>query len=114
MMSPSFLDLYFQQITSPLTVFQLFCIILWCLDDYWQYSLFSLFMILLFEATTVFSRIKSVSMLKGMGNEPRPIRVYRYGKWCEVSTEDLVPGDLFSLKKLKDDIIPCDGKCVGV
>eukprot|EP00607_Mallomonas_marina_P002717 CAMPEP_0182440352 /NCGR_PEP_ID=MMETSP1167-20130531/87011_1 /TAXON_ID=2988 /ORGANISM="Mallomonas Sp, Strain CCMP3275" /LENGTH=1295 /DNA_ID=CAMNT_0024634289 /DNA_START=719 /DNA_END=4606 /DNA_ORIENTATION=- len=108
MSSPAFLDLYYLQITSPFTVFQLFCSLLWCLDEYWQYSLFTLFMIFTFEATTVFQRLQSMKMLKGMGNEPRPIRAFRYGKWREVSTEELVPGDVFSLVKTKDDVIPCD------
>ena len=33
---PAFMDLYKQQLVSPFTVFQLFCVILWCLDSYWQ------------------------------------------------------------------------------
>lgn len=108
MKSPAFMDLYVEQITSPFTVFQLFCMLLWCLDDYWQYSIFTLFMICSFEATTVFSRLKSIGTLKGMGNENRPIQVYRFGAWRESSTEELLPGDLFSLRKEKDDVIPCD------
>eukprot|EP01041_Mallomonas_annulata_P010324 gene10324-21543_t len=112
MATPAFLDLYFIQITSPFTVFQLFCSLLWCLDEYWQYSLFSLFMICTFEATTVFTRMKSISMLKGMGNAPRPVKVFRHNKWVETSTEDLVPGDVFSLTKGSDDVIPCDAVIV--
>lgn len=108
MKSPEFMDLYVEQITSPFTVFQLFCMLLWCLDDYWQYSIFTLFMICSFEATTVFSRLKSIGTLKGMGNENRPIQVYRFRAWRESTTEELLPGDLFSLRKEKDDIIPCD------
>ena len=108
MKSPAFIDLYIEQITSPFTVFQLFCMLLWCLDDYWQYSIFTLFMICSFEATTVFSRLKSIGTLKGMGNENRSIQVYRFGAWRESTTEELLPGDVFSLKKEKDDVIPCD------
>lgn len=113
MKSPAFMDLYVEQITSPFTVFQLFCMLLWCLDDYWQYSIFTLFMICSFEATTVFSRLKSIGTLKGMGNENRPIQVYRFGGWRESSTEELLPGDLFSLRKEKDDVIPCDALILG-
>lgn len=113
MASPTFMDLYITQITSPFTVFQVFCVFLWMLDSYWQYSMFTLFMICSFEATTVFTRLKSLATLKGMGNEPRPIYVYRLGLWKTVSTEELLPGDLFSLTKYaKDDVIPCDALIV--
>lgn len=43
---PTFLKMYKAQLLSPFTVFQLFCVVLWMLDDYWQYSAFTLFMIL--------------------------------------------------------------------
>jgi hypothetical protein len=57
-----------------------------------QYSAFTLFMILTFEATVVFSRIKSLSALRGMGNAPRKIRVFREGVWTKIWTTELLPG----------------------
>lgn len=98
---PTFGELYKAQLLNPFTVFQLFCVILWMLDEYWQYSLFNLFMILMFEATVVFSRIKSLSALRGMGNKSRPIWVHRLGKWKMVETSELLPGDLMSLVRQK-------------
>jgi cation-transporting ATPase 13A1 len=111
--SPQFMDLYIAQITSPFTVFQLFCVMLWCLDEYWRYSLFTLFMICSFEATTVFTRLKSLNTLRGMGNESRKIQLFRMGQWREGSTTDLLPGDIFSLTKAGDDVIPCDAMIVS-
>ena len=32
---PTFKDMYKKQLLSPFTVFQLFCVVLWMLDDYW-------------------------------------------------------------------------------
>jgi len=32
---PTFQDMYKKQLLSPFTVFQLFCVVLWMLDDYW-------------------------------------------------------------------------------
>ena len=104
---PTFKDLYKAQLLSPFTVFQLFCVVLWMLDDYWQYSFFTLFMILMFEATVVFSRIKSLSALKGMGNKPRPVMVYRMEQWELVESCDLLPGDIVSLTRQK---VHADGK----
>ncbi len=96
---PTFGDLYKAQLLSPFTVFQLFCVVLWMLDDYWQYSFFNLFMILMFEATVVFSRIKSLGALKGMGSKPRPVWVYRMEDWVEVESCDVLPGDIVSLTR---------------
>ena len=117
---PTFSELYKKQLLSPFTVFQLFCVILWLLDDYWQYSFFNLFMILMFEGTVVFTRIKSLNALKGMGNKSRKIYIYRMGQWAIGESHDLLPGDIFSLTRKishqKDDksdnedgdIVPAD------
>lgn len=96
---PTFKEMYKAQLLSPFTVFQLFCVILWMLDDYWQYSFFSLFMILMFEATVVFSRIRSLGALKGMGNKSRNVWVFRMNEWTEVDSGELLPGDIMSLKR---------------
>lgn len=96
---PTFSELYKAQLTSPFTVFQLFCVVLWMLDEYWQYSAFTLFMILTFEATVVFSRIKSLGALRGMGNKSRVVYVLRNHKWIQMASHDLLPGDIFSLTR---------------
>ena len=64
--SPSFLSMYKEQLLRPFCVFQIFCTLLWTLDEYWQFSLFQLFSILMFEATVVFQRTKSLKTLRAM------------------------------------------------
>jgi len=98
---PTFTELYKAQLLSPFTVFQIFCVILWMLDDYWQYSFFTLTMVLTFEATVVFSRVKSLSALRGMGNQARPVWVYRQHNWVGIETTELLPGDIMSLTRTK-------------
>ncbi|CAK4621626.1 hypothetical protein LEN26_020084 [Aphanomyces euteiches] len=107
---PTFLKMYQEQLVEPLTVFQIFSVLLYMLDEYWQYSVFTLVMILMFEGVTVFSRLKNLQTLRGMGNAVRNVYVYRYKQWTEVCTSTLVPGDLVSLKRNMegDNTVPAD------
>eukprot|EP00928_Gymnodinium_smaydae_P014577 TRINITY_DN15366_c1_g1_i1.p1 TRINITY_DN15366_c1_g1~~TRINITY_DN15366_c1_g1_i1.p1 ORF type:complete len:1530 (-),score=419.39 TRINITY_DN15366_c1_g1_i1:49-4638(-) len=94
---PGFLTLYKEQILSPLVVFQLFLSILWAMDDYISYTLMQISFILMFESSTVFQRQRTMKMLNGMTVKPFDVKVYREGEWLEVSTCDLLPGDLMQL-----------------
>lgn len=64
----------------PPAVDQLFSTALWLLDSYWQYFLFTLFMIASFEATVVMQRLKNLQTLKGMGNDVVNLKVFRAGR----------------------------------
>ncbi|KDO32388.1 hypothetical protein SPRG_02865 [Saprolegnia parasitica CBS 223.65] len=107
---PTFVKMFQEQLVEPLTVFQIFSVCLYMLDEYWQYSLFTLVMILMFEGVTVFSRLKNLQTLRGMGNVARDIYVFRSGKWSTVSSSAIVPGDIISVKRIVegDSTVPCD------
>ena len=94
---PSFLELLQIQLLSPLAIFQVFCALLWLLDEYWTFTLWSLASVVVFEATTVFQRTRTQKMLGGMSPTPSPVYVFRCNKWVVVTTKDLLPGDLISL-----------------
>jgi cation-transporting ATPase 13A1 len=107
---PTFQELFKEHMIAPFFVFQLFCVALWFLDDMWYYSLFTLAMLFVFESTVVMQRLQSMKEMRSMSMKPYNIMVHRLGKWITVTTEDLLPGDLVSITRQKDEgnAIPCD------
>ncbi len=121
---PSFLELLQLQLLSPLAIFQVFCALLWLLDEYWIQTMWTLVSVVIFEATTVFQRSRTQKMLGGMAPIPSPIYVYRGGAWTVVTTKDILPKDIISVSTKKqpknestpaapqpaqkDESIPCD------
>ncbi|KAJ1455667.1 hypothetical protein M885DRAFT_463980 [Pelagophyceae sp. CCMP2097] len=96
---PTFLALYKEQLLSPISMFQVFTSLLWILDAYWQYVGFTLFSIIVMEAGTVMQRQKTLKSLSGMSAKSAPVFCFRDGKWTEVDSEELLPGDLISLSR---------------
>ncbi|KAL7544835.1 hypothetical protein ACHAWF_008199 [Thalassiosira exigua] len=108
---PPYLSLLAEQLLQPMFLFQLFCVALWCLDEYWMYALFTLGSLLMFEAVQAANRYKSVKRLReevtggdgdgadGGGNDARRRRVecYRSGEWRTLPASQLVVGDVVSL-----------------
>ena len=94
---PAFGALFAEHATASFFVFQIFCVALWCLDEYWYYSLFTLFMLIMFECTVVWQRVRTLTEFRSMSIEPLSIQCYRDGKWVKVQTDELLPGDVVSL-----------------
>mmetsp|Transcript_8463 Transcript_8463/g.10534 ORF Transcript_8463/g.10534 Transcript_8463/m.10534 type:complete len:1209 (+) Transcript_8463:35-3661(+) len=115
---PTFLELFKEHAVAPFFVFQIFCVALWCMDEQWYYSLFSLFMLVSFEMTTVFQRRTTMSEFQSMGIKPYSIYVYRDLKWKQLQTTELLPGDLVSITRTSEEsALPCDlllvdGSCI--
>ncbi|KAF1779664.1 P-type ATPase, cytoplasmic domain N [Phytophthora cactorum] len=115
---PKFAELLKEQLVAPFFVFQFFCMLLWCLDEYMYYSLMTLLMLVIFECTVVKQRQQNMDTLLHMRRAPQQCLVFRQGRWTQVSSDDLVPGDICSVgHNERDTIVPCDllllrGNCV--
>ena len=106
---PSFGELFKEHAVAPFFVFQIFCVGLWMLDEYWYYSLFTLFMLVMFESTVVWQRQRTLNEFRSMSIKPYDIFVFRLGKWTEIQSDKLLPGDLASVGRTKEDGgVACD------
>lgn len=95
---PSFGALFVEHATAPFFVFQVFCVSLWLMDEYWYFSVFTLFMVVVFEVTVVKQRQRNLRQLRSMRRKPVFVHVFRGRKWQNVISTELVPGDIISVR----------------
>lgn len=106
---PTFTELWKEHAVAPFFIFQMFCVGLWLLDDYWYYSLFTLVMLVGFESTVVWQRQRTLNEFRGMSIQPYEIWVYRLNTWVQITSDKLLPGDLVSVGRTKEDSgVACD------
>jgi cation-transporting ATPase 13A1 len=95
------------------------------MDDYWYYSMFTLMMLLFFEGMLCKQRQNNLLMLRNMRRPPQQVVALRCGQWCQLSSDELVPGDVIILssslsygndqsqqhsqQQSTESVVPCDG-----
>ncbi|KAF3925840.1 hypothetical protein ABW20_dc0103010 [Dactylellina cionopaga] len=66
-------------------------------------------MLVAFESTVVWQRQRTLTEFRGMSIKPYPIFVHRLGEWVEIQSDELLPGDLVSVGRTKEDSgVACD------
>ena len=62
-----------------------------------------------FESTVVWQRQRTLNEFRGMSIKPYDIWVYRQNAWEQITSDKLLPGDLVSVGRTKEDGgVACD------
>ena len=105
---PTFSELFKEHAVAPFFVFQLFCVLLWLMDEYWYYSILTLVLLVVLEAQMVHRRLSDLHELRAMRIPPRPTFVLRDGNWKIAQSNELLPGDIIGIQRNPEASFPCD------
>ncbi|CAG8735183.1 8843_t:CDS:2, partial [Ambispora leptoticha] len=110
-------QLLYDEVLHPFYIFQIFSIILWCTDEYYYYAICIFIISVTSVTSTLIETKQTLKRLREMSRFVCDVRVFRGGLWRVVSSEDLVPGDIFEISDPNLHIFPCDalllaGDCI--
>lgn len=63
-------------------------------------------MLVMFECTVVWQRLRTLTEFRTMSVSPYPIQVWRNASWVEISSDLLVPGDIVGVC----EFFPCKAR----
>ena len=125
---PDFAEMLKSQVQEPLFVFQLGCVLLWLLDEYWHYALVTLGLLLFLEVQNAYRRISEMRDIRNLKPVPIMINValslvvntalgtheMNRHEWRLISSEFLIPGNIIKLdRSLLDTPLPVDVLLIG-
>jgi len=114
---PDLKRLVIEQAQSPFFLFQVFCVLLWMLDEYWYFAVFTLLMLLMFEYVVAQNRRRNIEVARQMLRPDYFVWVKRAGYWRRIMSSEVVPLDVIAVAKDSQNPFPCDallvhGSCV--
>ena len=103
----SFLALLFDEFSDPFYLFQIFSFILWINNGYQAYAYVIIVTTIISLLISSYETRSNLLNIQRMARYKCDIKVLRDGQLIEVSSEELVPGDVFTLPE--DGLaLPCD------
>lgn len=103
---PTFIQQFKKHATTPFFVFQIFCGILWCLDEYVYQALFTICMLIAVEAGLVLQRIVSMKQFRTMNHKIIQVELLDNKNVEIIDSMNILPGNLIRIKECIR--IPCD------
>ncbi|KAI0157479.1 hypothetical protein GGR57DRAFT_511052 [Xylariaceae sp. FL1272] len=110
-------QLLVDEVFHPFYVFQIASLILWSLDEYYYYAICIFVMSAGSIIATLVETRATMRRLRDISRFECDVRVLRDGFWKNVSSSDLVPGDIYevsdpSLTQFPSDGILLSGDCI--
>lgn len=114
---PSTLSLLFTEILHPFYIFQLLSILLWSLDSYYIYASCILAISIVSTTISLIETKRNMKRLRDLSHFSCQVHVLRDQQWQCLSSQELVPGDIFEINMADFSIFPCDalllsGDCI--
>ncbi|ANQ06043.1 Integral membrane protein [Plasmodium coatneyi] len=109
--SPCFKKLLYEAMLSPFFIFQFFSILLWMLDSYWYFGIFSIFILVMLESQLINKRIREFNLINSMKVPAQNVYVYRNLQWKVIKSNMLLPGDIYILSNETsggDNVCTCE------
>lgn len=100
------LFLLIDEILHPFYIFQVFSVIIWCMDDYYVYAICIALVATISAIVALIDTRRNLLNLRRMARHEAPVVVKRDGEWRDVSSVTLVPGDILEIHN--EMSIPCD------
>lgn len=101
------------EILHPFYAFQIFSIVLWLFDSYYYYA-FCIFIIsVLSISQSLVETRRNMRRMRKLSAFDCVVRARRNGYWTEISSKELVPGDIYEVSDPSLSIIPCDSVLLG-
>ncbi|KAI1131950.1 hypothetical protein F5Y10DRAFT_26423 [Nemania abortiva] len=110
-------QLLVDEVFHPFYIFQIASLILWSVDEYYYYAICIFVMSAASIIATLVETRATMRRLRDISRFECDVRVLRNGFWANVSSSDLVPGDVYeisdpSLTQFPSDSILLSGDCI--
>lgn len=113
----SVIQLLFDEAFHPFYIFQIASLILWSLDQYYYYAVCIFLISIVSITTTLLDTRATMKRLREISRFECDARVLRNGFWRNVTSSELVPGDVYEVSDPALTQFPCDslllaGDCI--
>lgn len=103
------------EVLDPFYVFQVASVVYWVWDGYWIYAVVIAVLSFISLIVTIYQRRKNLRQLRDMAYYETEVIALRAGEWVQISSIELVPGDVFEIPdefKMPCDAVLLTGGCV--